>query len=71
MIDLDKMVITLGPQTQQILRFDTWWAIPTMGIAVNLEEAKQLCASNNIPVNMVKPFTVAIGDGGMYEVMLC
>lgn len=71
MVDLDKMTITLGSQTQAILRFDTWWAVPTFGLAVSLDEAKQVCSDNTFPIQMVKPFTVAIGDGGIYEVMLC
>lgn len=71
MIDLDKMTVTIGTQTQTINRFDTWWAIPTFGMAVSLDEAKQVMVDNNLPFNMVRPLTVAICEGGLYEVMLC
>jgi hypothetical protein len=70
MIDLDKMEVSLGTQTGKIIRFDTWWAIPTLGMATTLDQAKQVTSENGLPTNVVKPFTVAICDNGLYEVML-
>jgi hypothetical protein len=70
-IDLDKMTVSIGTQSQRIMRFDTWWAVPTFGMASTLDEAKQVCSENGLPISLVKPFTVAIGEGGLYEVMLC
>lgn len=71
MVNLEAMTVTLGSQTQTILRFDTWWAVPSFGMTTSLDDAKQLCGENGIPINLVKPFTVAICEGGLYEVMLC
>lgn len=71
MVDIDKMTVSVGQQVQPILRFDTWWAVPTLGMASTLDEAKQVCSENGLPISLVKPFTVAIGEGGLYEVMVC
>jgi hypothetical protein len=69
-VDLEKMTVTLGTQTQGIIRFDTWWVLPSLGIAVSLDEAKQVCNEQGLPLSVIRPITAAICEGGLYEVML-
>lgn len=70
MIDLDAMTVVIGPNGGKIIRFDTWWVIPTFGMTQDLADAKQIMTDNGLPFNIVKPITVAVCDNGLYEVML-
>lgn len=71
MIDLDKMEIHLGDNGGKIVRFDTWWLIPTFGMAQTLDAAKKVTSEAGLPTSVVRPVTVAICDNGLYEVMIC
>jgi hypothetical protein len=71
MIDLDKMTVAIGTQSQRIMRFDTWWVVPGQGLAVSLDQAKEAANLIGVPYNIIRPMTVAIGEDGLYEVMLC
>lgn len=70
MVDLDRMTVTLGAQTQDIMSFETWWVVPGHGMATSLDDAKKAMLETGLPFNLVKPVTVALCKGGLYEVML-
>lgn len=66
MIDHDKGLIRLGKQEDVIARFDIWWLTP-FGVEVNYEDAKLLLKNNGMPLSILRPVTVAVGQKGLYE----
>ena len=65
MVDLEKMTVQIGPNGGNIIRFDTWWVVPTFGMTQTLDDAKQVMSENGLPFNVVKPITVAVCDNGL------
>lgn len=62
MIDLVNQTIKLNGHTSRILRYDCWWAVPGLGLFATIDEAMK-------HGNIILPAPVAIGEGGVYELL--
>jgi hypothetical protein len=69
MINLDDRSIILNGETQGIKRFEVWF-VGVDGIHTTLEEALKDCEKNQVPSNMLRPVSVAIGTHGTYEIFM-
>lgn len=66
MIDYTDMTITLGTNRGKIARFEVWFITP-YGMFPNVEEAKTKMAINDLPLDLLRPISVAICDNGLFE----
>lgn len=69
MINLKDKTITLDGLAENIKRFEVWF-VGVDGLHTTLDEALADCERNNVPDNMLKPVSVAIGSQGHYEVFM-
>lgn len=64
MIDPIEGYIKIGDKKEPISRYEVWWAVPGVGLFPDLEEALE-----NAKGKPLITTPVAIGGGGLYEVL--
>lgn len=68
MIDLVNKVLTRANDVTPIKTFEVWWQTPN-GLFTDLDEARGWCVAKDMPLEVIRPVPVAIGENAYYEVI--